>query len=107
MRKASLTTVYDGLNALGRVPWQINSKVFDVAIHCWENNISLGDIPSRDDFEVPPMPTQPPRPHQRLDKESPEYKAHVEEYKTFRENFIRHRRWSQRNMVRYFSLYHD
>jgi hypothetical protein len=41
---ADLSTVYDGLNALGRVPWRINRRVLAVAQRCWDENIPLGDV---------------------------------------------------------------
>jgi hypothetical protein len=41
---ADLSTVYDGLNALGRVPWKINRRVLAVAQRCWDENIALGDV---------------------------------------------------------------
>lgn len=31
-----MDTVYDALNAVGRVPWQINKKVLDVVKSLWE-----------------------------------------------------------------------
>jgi DNA-directed RNA polymerase len=43
---ADLSTVYNGLNALGRVPWKINRKVLDAAQRCWDENIPLGDVRS-------------------------------------------------------------
>ena len=44
LKIADLTTVYNGLNALGRVPWKINRKVLAAAQLCWDQNIPLGDV---------------------------------------------------------------
>jgi DNA-directed RNA polymerase len=44
LMNADLSTVYDGLNALGRVPWKINRRVLAVAQRCWDDNIPLGDV---------------------------------------------------------------
>jgi DNA-directed RNA polymerase len=100
LQNADLSTVYDGLNALGRVPWQINKKILEVANHCWENNISLGDIPPRTDYDVPQQPIRPERPSVKLEKDAPGYKESVAEYRAYREAFSKFRRLQQKNMVR-------
>lgn len=46
LMNADLSTVYNGLNALGRVPWRINRKVLATAQRCWDENIPLGDVRS-------------------------------------------------------------
>jgi DNA-directed RNA polymerase len=100
LQNADLSTVFDGLNALGRVPWQINKRILEVANHCWENSIALGDIPARTDFEVPPEPIQPERPAIKLEKDHPGYKESVAEYRAYREALSKCRRLQQKNMVR-------
>jgi DNA-directed RNA polymerase len=100
LQNADLSTVYDGLNALGRVPWQINKKILEVANHCWENSISLGDIPPRTDYDVPKEPIRPERPSVKLEKDAPGYKESVAEYRAYREAFTKFRRLEQKNMVR-------
>ena len=60
----------------------------------------LGDIPSRIDLEVPPMPIRPENnPDKSLDKNSPTYKNQIEEYKKYRDAVTKHRRLNQKNMV--------
>ena len=99
MYEADLSVVFDGLNTLGRIPWKINKEIFEVAEKCWDDGVILGDIPSRDDFAVPPMPIAPEQGHiDFTDKESEAYKQAVAEYKAFRQATIRHRRIVQRNM---------
>ena len=46
----------EGLNVLGNIPWKINHLVLDTAWKCWENGVVLGDIPSKVDYEIPPLP---------------------------------------------------
>ena len=101
LHQADLSHVLDGLNALGRTPWRINRTILDVGKRCWENNLPCGDIPSRDDFDVPPEPTKPERiaPELFADKESPEYKAAVAANKAYREALSRRARIHQKNMV--------
>ena len=99
MYEADLSVVFDGLNTLGRIPWKINKEIFSVAEKCWDDGVVLGDIPSRDDFAVPPVPIAPEQGHiDFTDKESEAYKEAVAEYKAFRQAAIRHRRIVQRNM---------
>lgn len=93
---------FDGLNVLGRVPWIINKEVLEIAHQCWQRNIALGDIPSRDDIDVPPVPIRPERipEEQFLDKESAAYKDGMADLRAYHEAMVRHRRAKQKNMVR-------
>lgn len=59
LQHADLSTVYDGLNILGKTAWKINKDILEMGENCWENNIPIGDIPSRIDFEVPSEPIYP------------------------------------------------
>lgn len=97
--QADLSTVFDGLNVLGRVPWNINKFVLDVAQRCWRENIPLGDIPSRTDLSVPPKPIRPER-DPDLEPDSDEFLAANAEFRSFREALTRHYRLNQKNMVR-------
>lgn len=97
---ADLSTVFDGLNVLGRVPWTINKFVLDAAQRCWRDNIPLGDIPSRTDHCVPPKPIKPERNVDHLDPDSETVKAANAEFRAFKEALTRHHRIHQRNMVR-------
>lgn len=60
-----------------------------------------GDIPSQDDFVVPPEPAKPERiaPELFADKECPEYRAAMAANKAYREASIRRARIHQKNMV--------
>lgn len=100
LRDADLDTLFDGLNVLGRVPWVINKSILAAAQRCWDENISLGDIPSQTDFVVPPQPLQPQRPQDLGydDKESEGYKLAAAEYRAYREAMTRHRKAHQKNM---------
>ena len=42
LHKANLSDLYDGLNALGRVPWKINKTILDVAQKCWDDGVDIG-----------------------------------------------------------------
>lgn len=90
---------FDGLNALGRVPWTINEKVLSAAQHCWENDISLGDIPSRTDFQLPPMPDELDRTSWDEDKDSDAYKEQGEKLRSYRDALVMYQRMNQKNMV--------
>ena len=48
--------VYKTINALQRTAWQINGDVFNTMMTLWENGSTLGGIPSKADFELPPKP---------------------------------------------------
>lgn len=100
MQNVDLSIVFDGLNALGRVPWRINQRVLTVAQRCWDNNIPLGDIPSKDDNPLPEEPLHPKRQEQFWEPETPGYESYVEEYRLYRESWNKFRRVKQRNMVR-------
>jgi len=98
--EADLSTVLDGLNVLGSVPWMINPIILEAAQRCWKEGIAIGDIPSQKDFEVPPEPIRPESypDFMTLDKESEQYKTIVEEYNLYREAMMKYRRIRQKNM---------
>ena len=99
MLHADLSTVYDGLNALGRVPWKINDRILKVAQQCWSTNVAVGDIPSRLDYALPVEPIAPERPSVKLEKGSSEYKEYLEATRRYREETRRYNRIRQKNMV--------
>jgi DNA-directed RNA polymerase len=43
-------------NLIQQTPWTVNTKVLDVMKRCWEESIQVGDLPSRDDEALPPIP---------------------------------------------------
>jgi DNA-directed RNA polymerase len=97
---ADLSTVFDGLNVLGQVPWKINKDILEVAKRCWDENISLGDIPSQTNYEVPDEPVRPLVPSLNdMDKESPEYKEVIAEVQKFNDSRNKFNRIIQRNMA--------
>jgi len=77
----------EGLNVLGNIPWKINHLVLDTAWKCWENGVVLGDIPSKVDYEIPPLP---------LSNDYIDYKT--ESYRKYREAVTKHNRLKQKNM---------
>jgi DNA-directed RNA polymerase N-terminal len=98
---ADLSLACDGLNILGKTAWKINKEILSVAEYCWENNIQIGDVPSRTDFEVPPEPAKPSRlsPEVYSDKESPESIAAMAANRSYRESVYKRQRILQKNMV--------
>jgi len=94
---ADLSKVFDGLNVLGQIPWKINKRVFEVAQKCWEEGISLGDIPPQVDYEVPPLPERMEyRNFDELDGE--QKKIHLEEFRSHKDAATKHFRFKQKNM---------
>lgn len=100
LRNSESSTVFDGLNALGRVKWKINKSLLHVAQRCWSEDIPLGDIPSRTDLEIPEEPEAPIRSETKLVKGTIEYETCVADYRQYRERLARHNRLKQKNMVR-------
>jgi len=103
LKRADLSTVCDGLNALGRVAWKINQPVLEAAWRCWNDNIPLGDIPDRTDFAVPDEPIQPEWPA-GAEKGTQAYEDHVKDYKHYVEQKTKHMRILQKNNVCCFWL---
>jgi DNA-directed RNA polymerase len=99
LQGADLSTVFNGLNALGSVGWRINKEILSVAQYCWTNNIPLGDIPSQTDYEVPAEPLKPVWAAVDLDKESPAYKEVMDQMKRYRDALAKYKRFRQKNMV--------
>ncbi|GAA5914361.1 DNA-directed RNA polymerase [Sporobolomyces salmoneus] len=63
----ALDDVFNGLDALGSVPWKINREVFDVVTAVWNSGEAVADIPPKDSLldpvqaEVPPDVDTDPR----------------------------------------------
>ena len=95
---ADMSTLYQGLNVLGQVPWKINQRILEVAWQCWDQNISLGDIPSRTDFDVPEEPTPPPFAPAGVDRDSPEGREIAQQRKSYLDALNKYKRIRQRNM---------
>ena len=54
--KTEMPLVYKTINALQHTAWQVNGKVLDTMMTLWENGSTLGGIPSKAEFELPPKP---------------------------------------------------
>ena len=95
---SDLSTLLDGLNVLGSVPWQINKQMLEVAQRCWEDDIPLGDIPSQTDIDVPEKPIQPEYVESVPEKGTAERDAYDAEWRQFNESFSRYKRKHRQNM---------
>lgn len=95
-----MSTAFDGLNVLGQVPWKINKPILDVAQQCWLSGVVIGDIPSRNDLDVPPAPLRPEKIPEELfqDTSSEAYRGQVEEFKAYTTAMNKHRRVKQKNL---------
>lgn len=98
LSNAELSTVFDGLNALGRVPWKINERILGIAQQCWENGIALGDIPTQADHEIPDEPQRPERPYFPAEPGTQAFEEYRERYHAYKEAFYKRRRLIQKNM---------
>jgi len=56
LRRASMPEVYGALNFLGRVQWVINTDVLDTIQEAYARGMTVGDLPSKKDLVVPPLP---------------------------------------------------
>jgi DNA-directed RNA polymerase len=50
--------LFEGLNALGKVPWQINRKIFDVATFLYDQGGDVAGLPSVKDLNIPKKPAK-------------------------------------------------
>lgn len=98
LQHADLSEVFNSLNALGRVAWKINRAILDVAQQCWERNISLGDIPTRTDFEVPREPVAPEFVEGGFQRDSEAGKVHLAEQRRYQNEMAKYHRMRQKNM---------
>ena len=101
LQHSDLSIVCDGLNILGKTPWKINKEILKVGEYCWDNDIPIGDIPSRTDLEVPPEPIYPSAaydPDMYSNKDDPAMKEKIQAMQSYRENTTRYNRVLQKNM---------
>lgn len=54
--QGNIELVMEGLNVLGRTPWRINKKVFDVVLRAWNSGDRVGKMPPATFDEAPPEP---------------------------------------------------
>jgi len=60
LRRADLTQVFDSLNFLGSVPWQINDPVLKVVEQVWAAGGGVAEIPRRSKYILPGEPDRTP-----------------------------------------------
>jgi len=97
IHRADLSKVMEGLNVLGNIPWKINHEVLNAALKCWDDGIVLGDVPSKVDYEVPPLPEGLEyRDYHSLGEI--EKKMHLEEFLKYKDALTKHNRFKQKNM---------
>jgi hypothetical protein len=100
LRQADLSTVCDGLDILGKTAWRINKDILEAGQKCWRDNISIGDIPSQTDHEVPPEPVRPVFESEGIyDKEDANYQNRIAAMNAYRESISKRQRIVQKNMV--------
>ena len=105
LQHCDLSLVYDGLNILGKTAWKINKDILKVAHYCWENDIAIGDIPSRTDFDLPLEPLRPGKVGDDVDIESPEAQAAIAAGREYRVKMIKRQKIYQKNMVCIFGCF--
>jgi DNA-directed RNA polymerase len=54
---AEMPNVLRSLNAIQETPWQVNAAVLAVMKEAWDAGGGIGDLPSRDLLELPPLPS--------------------------------------------------
>lgn len=56
-KRGDLQEVFDGLNALGRVPWHINHDVFKAQLEAWNTGQAIANLAPLDpNYPLPPAP---------------------------------------------------
>lgn len=100
LQQADLSSVYDGLDILGKTAWRINREILEVGQKCWTENIAIGDIPSQTDFEMPPEPVRPNFENNEMyGKEDPDQERRKAVLNTYRDSISKWQRILQKNMV--------
>jgi DNA-directed RNA polymerase, mitochondrial len=56
LKNIDMPIVYEGVNALQRTPWQINSQVLEVMSSLWQSGSELGGLPPREGKPMPQVP---------------------------------------------------
>ncbi|RAQ93865.1 DNA-directed RNA polymerase mitochondrial precursor [Stemphylium lycopersici] len=60
IENGDMSKVMAGLDVLGRVPWQINARVFDVMARAWNDGESIGSLVGEDVVNRHKRPPEPP-----------------------------------------------
>ena len=79
LKASDISSVLDGLNSLGAVPWKINTNVYKYMCLVMNNDLGLGDIVSRPVSKLE-MPAKP-RPKTEDDKGSKEFRKEVDQHR--------------------------
>ena len=48
--------IYDGVNAIQKVAWKINTRLYDIQTEAYELNLNIADLPSRNEVPLAPTP---------------------------------------------------
>jgi DNA-directed RNA polymerase len=61
LKMAQLERVFEGLNALGRLPWRINQPVLDTAQAAWDAKLAIAELPIQVDHPKLGLPPKEDR----------------------------------------------
>jgi DNA-directed RNA polymerase len=56
LENMDLSKVYGAINTLQKTAWRINKKVYGFLSEIWDSNGTLGGVPPRDKYPMPPKP---------------------------------------------------
>ena len=48
--------IYDGVNAIQKVAWKINTRVYDIQTEAYDLGLRIADLPPRDEIPIAPPP---------------------------------------------------
>lgn len=54
--KGALPEPMEACNLIQQTPWTVNTRVLSSMKWCWENNLVVGGLPSRENEDLPPVP---------------------------------------------------
>jgi len=58
LRDAPLERVFEGLNALGKLKWCVNTDVLDVCQAAWDQKLAIGELPSQTNHPIAEFPSE-------------------------------------------------
>jgi hypothetical protein len=61
LKTADLSVIYDALNSMGRLAWRINDPVLQVAEEAYRRKLTVGELPSQFNLEIPEVPPDVPK----------------------------------------------
>lgn len=56
LMSVNMPLVYRAINRMQQTPWRVNEQVLDVALHLWEIQSQVADLPHQGDMTPPPCP---------------------------------------------------